>query len=197
MTALAIILIAGGVTAAPQAPKSPETLVDRVIAVVDKEVLTQSELLIEARIALVRQKGTHALAALDGEVNPVLLISFRDLVVNQILISHQIRRLGTVDIPEEQIERALAEFGRVFTSAAAYEAFKRKYGIPEGVIRDILRRDMRNDAYVAQRMRSWLSTTVGVTQRERYDRALAAYLEEVRRSVEIRLLGPQGELELQ
>ena len=174
------------------------TIVDQVVAVVDKEVITDSELLVEARVALVAREGEVGRAIAEGELDVDTLLRMRDYLVNQLLIANFIRRLGTVTVSEQEVDRAQQRFMKIFPSDDAYRAFKRKYDVPEPTIRSILRRELRNETYVKERMRSWL--TVGLSEAEREHRAqesLARWLADLRRGAEVRLLGPQGELELQ
>jgi len=185
-----------GTAAAAEVTEGPATVVDRVIAVVDKEIITETELLAEARIALVLRAGLSGLGLMDGEVDPGLLLSMRTYVINQVLVAHQVRRLGGVGVSEQEVDHALRGFVMRFGSTAAYDAFRRKFDVSEQAVRAVLRRDLRNAKYVDQRMRSWLATADdGDSEEERRKQALASWLEEVQRAVEIRMLGPEGELE--
>jgi hypothetical protein len=163
-----------------------QVLVDQVIAVVDKEALTHSELLANARIALVAREGARGVTVAEDRLDADLVASLRDYLLDQVLIAQQIRRLGGPAISEEQTEREVARFAAKFPSRAAYEAFIRKYDISERTLRQALRRDLQNDAYIQQR----------IPQGDGRDEALAQWLAQLRGSARIRLLGESGELEL-
>lgn len=168
------------------------TLIDRVTAVVDAEVLTESELLVEARVVLARQGP-------DGAAKPVdraFLVSVREYVVNQILIANQARRVGVVEIPESEVAGALARFEQGFASAAVYRAFLRRFGISEARLQEIIRRDLRNERYLAQRLRSRLGVAEA-GRPERMAEEVKKFVEELRQRARIRLLGSNGELEIQ
>ncbi len=170
----------------------PGTLVNRVVAVVDKDVITYSELLLEARVALAYKEGE---VVASGELDEAFLDTFLTYLIDQYLIAMQVRRLGGVDIQEAEAERELRRFAQRFRSSDAFRAFLRRFDIPEERLKTILVRMLKNDRYVAERMRIRLVENAGRDER-RYQEALARWLEELRTSAEIRLLGPSGELEL-
>lgn len=175
---------------------APPVVVDQVVAVVDNEVITESELLIETRVALVARQGGEGLALADGPLDPELVAATREYLVNQVLIAGHARRLGSIDVSAEEVERALRAFARRFPSTAAYQAFLRKYDVSEDTLREILRRDIQNERTIQGRMRSWLvGDQSDSAQRARAEVALARWLEDLRRAADIRLLGPSGELE--
>ena len=169
-------------------------LVDRVVAVVDKQVVTQAELMTEARVALVQREGEGAAeAALDDQA----LQAFVDYVVNQTLVAAQARRLGAVDVPAADVERQLQGFIGRFQSVDGYRAFLRRFDLSEDGLRNILARDLRNARFIADRMRL-IAAGAGAADPNAapYQAALRRWLDELRDAVDVRLLGPQGELEL-
>jgi hypothetical protein len=173
----------------------PGVLVDRVIAVVDKEVITHSELMREARVALIVREGEHTAY---NDLSEELLAPFLDYLVNQVIIAGQARRLGSIEISDEEVEVAVETFVQRFRTRAAYEAFLRRFDISEAALRNILRRDLTNERYIAQRMRAWrVRTGDGDTGEAKYHEALQRWLEELRAGAELRILNENGELELQ
>jgi hypothetical protein len=184
---------AGALVAATQ---PPGTLIDRVVAVVDKQVITQSELLTEARLTLVLQQGE---AVGSGDLDDQILRRFLDYVVNQTLVAIQVRRLGSIHVSEGEVDRELQRVAASFRSLDAYRAFLRRFDISDEVLRNSLARRLRNERYIAERMRLKVPEGGGDegARRSRYDDALKRWLVELRASAEIRLLGPTGELELQ
>ena len=177
---------------------APGTLIDRVVAVVDKDVITQSELFTETRVALAWREGEFAASA---DLNDALLDALRGYVINQTLVAAQARRLGTADVPAEQLEQRMWQFKQRFTSASVYQAFLRRFGITEAMVQDIFRRDLGNDRTLQQRVRSRLALPGSEENQDspqkRYEQAVQQWLDELRQSVEVRLIGPEGELELQ
>ena len=168
-------------------------LVDRVIAVVGEEVLTESELQIEARVALAfREGGAVATTSLE----PDLLSSLRDYVVNQLVVMIHARRLGALEVSEAKADELMGTFRGKFTSYVAYQAFLRRYGITEGTVRRILLRDFRNGIFVDSRLRASGEKRKVTTDAAR-SKAWDLWLEQMKRSVSIRLLGENQRLEVQ
>ncbi len=173
------------------APLPPGTLVDRVIAVVDNEVITHSELLREARIALAKREGEQVAGA---ELGPELLQSFLDYLINQTMIAARARRVGGVEVSEQDVEREVTRFAQRFRTPAAYQAFLRRFDIPEEALRETLRRDARSERYIQERLRAW---RIDASDAEATASAVKRMMQEMREGVELRVLGPADELELQ
>lgn len=169
--------------------------VDQIIAVVGAETITESELRQESRIALAfRQGEVAALTALDEEV----LVAFRDYVVNQMVVAVHVRRLGTIELPQKKIDSALQKFKAKFRSPSAYDAFKRRFDISEEKIRTTLRRELRNQIFVEDRLRSrQLSQRFAGQNKAWSEEAMNTLLTEMKQTVEIRFLGPAQQLEIQ
>lgn len=173
----------------------PGTLVDRVVAVVDKQVVTQSELLLEARVALLLREGEVAATA---DLDEPALKAFLDYLVNQLLVAGQARRLGAEDVSAAETEHELRELARRFRSPDAYRAFLRRFDATEDRLRNILARNLRNGRFISDRMR--LIGSAGRLEdpsSPEYRKALGRWLDELRDAADIRLLGPNDELELQ
>jgi hypothetical protein len=169
--------------------------VDQIVAVVGAETITESELRQESRIALAfRQGEVAALTALDEEV----LVAFRDYVVNQMVVAVHVRRLGTIELSRKKVDGASQKFKEKFRSPSAYDAFKRRFDISEEKIKSTLRRELRNQIFVEDRLRSrQLSQRFGGENKAWSEEAMSTLLTEMKQTVEIRFLGPDQRLELQ
>ena len=164
-----------------------DVLIDRVVVVVDKEVLTATELEIEIRLALALREGAQAA---QGPVGPELLATLRDYVINQMLVANQSRKMDVDEISEHDLHMRLAQLKQRFATAQEYQKFLQRFGIHENMVEDIFRRDLRNDRYIAQHLRA--RALLGSSQE-----ALQQWLQELRQSTEIRLLISTGTLELE
>ena len=171
------------------------SLVDWIVVVVDKEAVTRSELITEARIALAYRGGeTSETAALDDD----FLNGFRDYLINQIVVATQARRLGAAEVAEDDVNVEVDRFASGFRSPAAYEQFLRRFDIPADTLRDVLRRDLRNARFIDQRMRARTLASENDPNRDaQYMKALERWLAELRAAADIRLPGKNGELEAQ
>lgn len=177
-------------------------LIDQVVAVVDKEAITGSRLALEARVALALREGE---AAARVPFTPELLVPLRDYLINQMLVASQARRLGTGDISEADVDARCRQLVQRFHSMESYQEFLQRFGISDSTVRDIVRRDLSNEIYVARRMKTRMSNAMApVIDSEldedayaaKYQSALQAFIDELRQAAEIRLLGTDGELEL-
>jgi hypothetical protein len=171
----------------------PGTLVDRVVAVVDKEVITQSELLIEARLALFQREDLEAASA---DLSPEVLTAFRIYWVDQLLIAAQARHYGAAEVSEDEVDQAVRRVEQRARSAAAYQAFLRRFGISAALVREVVRRDLRNEKCIRERLRLRLAAQ-GLTSEQKVESALASWMTELQAGAEIRLAAEDGELQLQ
>ncbi|MBT6177497.1 MAG: hypothetical protein HOI23_09630 [Deltaproteobacteria bacterium] len=169
--------------------------IDQIIAVVGAETITESELRQESRIALAFRKGeVAALTPLDAEV----LVAFRDYIVNQMVVAVHVRRLGTIELPRKKIDGALQKFKAKFRSPSAYDAFKRRFDISEEKIRSTLRRELRNQIFIEDRLRSrQLTQRFGGQNKSWSEEAMNTLFTEMKQTVQIRFLGPDQQLEIQ
>ena len=169
--------------------------VDQIIAVVDGEAITESELQQESRIALALRQGE---AAAFTELDAKVLGAFRDYVVNQMVVSVHVRRLGSVELSQKKIDSAIQKFKAKFRSPSSYDAFKRRFDIGEDKIRTILRRELRNQIFVKDRLRSRrLGQRLDAGSQAWSEETMSTLLAEMKQTVEIRFLGPNQQLELQ
>ena len=126
----------------------PGVLIDRALAVVDKEIITQTEFYTQARIALIWHKGEAAAhAKIEGELFDSLL----EYVISQHLVAAEVRRLGGVFVPEKELLKRISEFSRLFKSRNVFKAFLRRYHLNEEDLRHIMRRRLRNELFIRQR----------------------------------------------
>jgi len=178
---------------------SNEVLVDQVVAVVDREILTQGDLLLQARVELVFKEGRRGVEVASGELDPALVDSLRDHLINQLLIAAHVRRVGRTEVSEQEVDQMYRRFTLAFTSPDAYQAFCRRFEISEQAIRDILRRNIHNAKYVADRLRSAIGgerlTRAELEARRKAE--LQRWLQALRENADIRLLGEDGLLERQ
>jgi len=175
----------------------PGVLIDRALAVVGKEVITQSEFYAQARIALIWQKGDAAAhAPIEGELFESLL----DYIINQYLVAAEVRRLGGVSIPEEKLVERANEFSRLFRNRNVYRAFLRRYHLAEEDLLHIMRRRLRNEMFIRQRFKlgSRNNSEAGLESSSASgERELQDWLRSLRDRSVLRIAAFDGQLELQ
>lgn len=144
--ALMACLALAGVGAAPVPPEGA-VLADRVVAVVGGQVVTQSDLWLEARVAA-------RLANLDEPLNNrATMRASLGWVVGRLLLSEEARRLQVFKVPEGEVEAELSRFRDRFPDAASYQAFLAEMEIQEEDVAGILRRDLRVQRYLDSRVK--------------------------------------------
>lgn len=170
------------------------TRIDRVIAVVDREVITETELVIEARLALARRGAVRSAAR---PIDNRFLDSFLEYLISQLLVSTQARRVASTAVSDEEVDSEVERFADKFPSRTAYAAFLRRFDVSEDRLRASILRDLRNGAYVARRMNVRLMGRELASDSPEYQQALELWLGELRDAAEIRLMGEDGRLTLQ
>ena len=116
--------------------------VDRVAAVIDRQVLTVSEIsqLVEVRFfpRLAPSEDEHRREVLDALIAQAL--RFRD-----------VERFGAQDIPADTIEARLLEIQRRFASEAEFQAAVARAELTMDELRALVKRQMQVEAYIQER----------------------------------------------
>ena len=193
---------------AARVPQGREPL-DAVAAVVERRVVTLSEVEAEARLVLLDRAGADVAA---GPLDAGLLQKVLDSVVLQELLALEARRTGIavreVDI-DKSVETVRARLGRDAESA---RAFFQRFGVDEELLRSRARRDLAAQALLqkvftevkvtdeeaaalaASSPASERSPAEGIAaaratlERERRDVRFHALIDAVRRSTEVRVV---------
>lgn len=198
----------------PSAAPTAFVLVDGVAAVVDRRVLTLREVDLEARIILVRRAGEGgARQALDDDLRRGVL----SYLVVQELLAAEARRTPGLLVREADVDKGVATFRARFLEDASYARFLAVHGVDEEELRAVIRRDLLVEALLAKVLGApevvadadadaylaahpdlaagapWderRQAARDAVRRERRDRRFAAYVEERKRDVDVRLLAP-------
>jgi hypothetical protein len=174
---------------------------ERIVAVVDKDVITEGELRAEARLALVLRHGeAGATAPLDG----AYVQAFVDHLISQVLVAQEARRMGAAGAAEVEVNARMALLAGQFATPTAYRTFMDSLTMDGDFVRAVLARDVQNDRYIAQRLRTRLlaqpkQALPGAGQADERARheALQGWLAELRRAAQVRVLDDAGLLHLE
>jgi hypothetical protein len=179
-------------------PAAAALLLERIVAVVDKDVITAGERLAEARLALVWREGEAGAQAVP---DAAFLHAFTDYLIGQVLVARESRRMGAPEVTDDEVDARLEALRAAFVSERAYDAFVQQLTIDPAHLRAVLARDLRNDRYIAQRLRTRLFGRTGAgaaaQASEARQQALAAWVGELRRAVQVRRLDADGKLQLE
>ena len=140
----AAFLAALATTIAPTDIAWADDVFDRIVAVVDQAVITQSEVDRFARIRLVRlQRYGEAVAPLTAPARNAAV----ENLVNQALIYEEARRLAVQQISLDEITRQMSDFRKRFPSEGAHEAFMRDHEIATTDLQSIFQRMLLCDRF--------------------------------------------------
>ncbi|MHB1844154.1 MAG: SurA N-terminal domain-containing protein [Deltaproteobacteria bacterium] len=139
-----------GIKLAEDPALSGAELVDAVVAVVGRRIITLSQLRTETRLALAEH---GAVDAADGPLGDGLLASTLDLVIGEDLVEEEASRLQVFEVPAGATRGAVAALTARFPSEEAYRAFLERNAIHAETVQSILRRGLRAQRYLENRLR--------------------------------------------
>jgi len=134
-----------------EAAREPEgRILDQVVAVIEGQVLTRSELEFETRVALVQQGALQAaFARLDEEA----LKGGLELAINMRLQVLSADRLEAFPAEKAEVEARLARFRASFESEDAFLAFLARAGADLKLLTEVLERRVRAERILDSRIR--------------------------------------------
>jgi hypothetical protein len=186
---LALSMIA---RAEPQAPSLPAelrgaALIDSVVARVDRQTITRSQLEIETRLAL----GRHGeLTKAEGPLAGPQLASSLDYLIDQIVLDDEAARLGVFDVPEDEGRTELQKLVKLFPSPVVYQDFLTRFSLTPDLVESSLRRSLRAERYLADKLRVRAQAGASKDELQADARALVSQL---RARADIRVLVHYGE----
>jgi len=127
-----------------------EILVDDVVAVVNRHVITRSEIRQEAALVLVEQRGDRGL---EREITPEFLVKVMEMLINQRVLLDEAQKMGVPPVTEQQRERLLMGFMRRFLDPEVYARFLFAHDLSEDEISDILVRHYRVERLKERKLR--------------------------------------------
>lgn len=186
---LAVGLMSSGWLAWGQ-PAEQEKVVDRIVAVVegadDGRVITQSDLELEAAMALVQRGGMQAATA---QLDDQALRTALDLAISQRLLIAEADKVGAFQPDEGELDAAVRAFEARFDSPAAFQRFLRRHDAERSTLREVLRRTLRAGRVLDGRVR--LRAQVSEAEVRRYydlhQQELIGSYEQVRASIREKL----------
>ena len=173
-----------------------QVLVDDVVAVVNRHVITRSEIRQEAALVLVEQRGDRGL---EREVTGEFLVKVMELLINQRVLLDEAQKMGVPPVSEDERERLLMGFRRRFSDPEIYTRFLYAHDVSEAEIGDILVRHYRVERLKERKLRLMPEVTREEV-RQYYDKHRIelgnASFELVAEAIRLKLLTRQREKEL-
>lgn len=175
-------LAQGTAAPVPAAPQPEGRIIDQVVAVIEGQVLTQSELEFETRVALVQQGALRAaFAPLDEEA----LKGGLELAINLRLQVLSANGLEASLAEKEEVEARLARFRGIFESEDAFLRFLSRAGSDLKLLTEVLERRVRAERILDSRLR--LRAQVSEAEVLRYYQQHASEYSEGYPAVKVRL----------
>jgi hypothetical protein len=175
---------ASGAPAAPPAELKGATLIDSSVALVDDHVVTLSQLDQEARLAFV------AHGAMDDATGPLDAAKRRaalDYLINQMLLDDEAARLQIFEVSDQESAEQERALRARFPSPAAFRAFLARFDITPEVLDQSVRRRLRAERYLADRLQQ-IDGTPSAESRKDLAIQVQTLLAGVRARHEVRLL---------
>jgi hypothetical protein len=169
---LVLAPVAVAQTIAPPPAQGPKgAIIDRVVAVIEDQVLTLSELEFETRVALVQRGG---LRAAEATLDERALGSALELAINQRLLVASADRLQAFTAERSEVETRLRLFRERFEDEAALLAFLARHEADVEQLARVLERGVRAERILDSRIR--LRAQVSEAEVRRYWQQHAAAL---------------------
>jgi len=161
--------------------------IDGVVAVVGEQVLTRTELHEEMRVLLILRGGERAGA---GHFSIELERTFLDYVLYQLIVSVHSLRAGFQEPPNFELDQMKQRFLDKFFSLESYHSFKRRFGLSESRIRNLLRRELKNELFLRDRLNARVRNGAlpGKPKTEDELPLLKEILNEMRRTVSVTVM---------
>lgn len=156
---IAVFLFAG----APGA--SAQTVVDQILALVNEDVVTRTDLLWS--IALDPKAPSPA-----GQVSSDLLKQKLDVMMDLRLVAQEATRVPSADLTQEEVDQKRTELIRTFKSEAEFRQRVESVGLTPDRIDDLVRERIAIDRFVDFRFRSFVLVTEPEIKKY-YDETLA------------------------
>jgi len=158
------------------------TLVDSVVARVNRHPITQSQLDLEARLALAEH---GELGAAEGRLSEPALSSALDYLIDQLLLEDEAERLQVFEIDDDETRKARAQLAARFPPARSLQSFLDRFGISGDMLESSLRRGLRAERYLDSKIRVRVQGGTSPTEAQEVAKELVAQL---RGRADIRLL---------
>ena len=118
-------------------------VVDRIAAVVDRQVITVSEI---NQMLLVRFFARQASTSEDDYRRDVL-----ESLIAQALRFRDVERFGAEDVPKDSIEARVQEITKRFASPAAFDDAVRQAELSPDELRTLVKRQLQVEQYIQER----------------------------------------------
>ena len=123
----------------PSAAQQAE-IVDEIVAVVNRQVITRTEVMQEALLLVVNRQGPRGL---ERKLTPQFLQQVMEMLINQRILLAEANRQGVDSAVETDPDELVLRFQNRFQKRERYVRFLLRYGLTEKDVADVLVRHKR------------------------------------------------------
>ncbi len=211
MACLAVLCAAAAT--AEERHASEGTVIDRAVAVVNGQLITLSELELEARVGLIQRGGVRGA---EDPLNDEALRSALQLSIVERLETAEADKLHAFALEESEVEAAVREFRSRFESEAAFSRFLARNDVDQQQLGALLGRRLRAARVLDSKIRLRSSISDSESRRyfdehradlklpyeevreqiqqklfrDRYNERVKAELKQMRKLADVRLIAP-------
>jgi len=131
-------------------------LIERVVAVVDRQALTLLEVKRTARLEIAKRSG---LVALSTPIDAAFLNHTRTHIVQQILLLNEAHRAAFPVPTAQEVENSMKSFIQRFPDQESFSRLLKSIDINIDDLRDFLRKDLLAEKFLDSRIQSRLELT--------------------------------------
>jgi len=124
-------------------PLAAATTVDRIAAVVDRQVITVSEVTQMVELHFFPRTASQS----DDDYRHDVL----EALIAQALRFRDVERFGAEDVPKDSIESRVQEIAKRFASPAAFDAALQKVELSSDELRALVKRQLQVEQYIQER----------------------------------------------
>lgn len=202
----------------PASATAGERIVDQIVAVVNGNVITQSELEFEARVALIEH---GAVAAATAKLDESTLRSALELAISQRVANAEAERLQAFTVEPGEIDAVVTRFRKRFGSDAKFQEFLEGEDVDLSFLESVLAQALRAEKYLHSKLRLRGQITDAEMKRyfdlhrsqfsggfqesketvrerllrDRYEQLVRSEMSQARRNADVRIMAPFARVE--
>lgn len=189
--AVTLAVALGGASARALAQEPAEgRIIDRVVAIVEGQIITLSDLEFETAVRLVDKGGSEAATR---ELDAPALRTGLDYAINERLLSLEAEKLQAFVVDEKEVAGVAGKFIGRFESREAFDRFLSRHDAGLAQLFLVFKRRLRAERLLETRINLRVQASEAELQGERFHQLTRAELAQLRSAASIRLVAPPGD----
>ncbi len=187
LAAFAGIFLAVPAEYATARSRSHSAVLDRIVAVIDKQPLLLSELELEARMVLVSQGEPEAAFTPLSENRLAVALEY---TIGQRLAYLEAQRLGVFEVEENDVQKEVKQWETQIGGPSNFLKFMKRYGLSREQINSVVSRGLRASRFLDSKLKLALRASRQETTPDLLRSLTQKQIKELRSRTEIRVLPP-------